>query len=117
MRRITLATNYYIRRLLNQNLDRLTFPILDATGERADSTTNFREILDSLYVREEKVDSMMVELERLALLHQCLNQASIRDQHDLQKTEAQLFGLLGCEVRSSSLETLTLGFEFQISHS
>jgi len=107
----TPVTRYYIRKLLQQNLDRLIFPILE-TGIRADDTSNIKEILASLYVKESKVDSMMLELERSALLHQSLNQSSVKDQQDLQKTEAQIFGLLGCEIKSSLLETLTIGFEF-----
>jgi hypothetical protein len=110
-RQITPATRYYIRKLLQQNLDRLTFPLLDNTGTRADATTHLREILASLYVKESKVDSMMLELERLALMHQSLHQSSV-NQQDLQKTEAQIFGLLGCEVKASFLETLTIGFQF-----
>ncbi|KAM3094107.1 hypothetical protein ACKFKG_17935 [Phormidesmis sp. 146-35] len=110
-RHFTPATRYYIRKLLQQNLDRLIFPMLDR-GIRADDTSNVREILTSLYVKESKVDSMMLELERLALLHQSLNQASVKDQQDLQKTEAQIFGLLGCEIKASFLETLTIGFQF-----
>ncbi|KAM3100921.1 hypothetical protein ACKFKF_10645 [Phormidesmis sp. 146-12] len=110
-RHFTPATRYYIRKLLQQNLDRLIFPMLDR-GIRADDTSNVREILTSLYVKESKVDSMILELERLALLHQSLNQASVKNQQDLQKTEAQIFGLLGCEIKASFLETLTIGFQF-----
>ncbi|WP_448283880.1 hypothetical protein [Phormidesmis priestleyi] len=112
MRRQITPARYYIRKLLQHNLDRLIFPILDNAGTRADTTTHVREILVSLYVKESKVDSIMFELERLALLHQSLNQASVKDQQDLQKTEAQIFGLLGCEVKASLIETLTIGFRF-----
>jgi hypothetical protein len=112
---LTTANTYYLRKLLQQNLDRLTFPVLDSTGARAEPHTNIREILTSLYVKESKVDSIMLELQRLTLLHQSLYQASVRDYQDLQKTEAQIFGLLGCELQSSSLETLTLGIEFQFT--
>jgi hypothetical protein len=109
---ITPATLYYIRKLLQQNLDQLVFPVMDDLGTRADVTTHIRKILASLYVKESKVESMMFELERLAVLHQSLNQSSVKDQQDLQKTESQIFGLLGCEVKASSLETLTIDFQF-----
>jgi PleD family two-component response regulator len=94
------AITYYIRRLLHQHRDRLTFPFVDSTGNQADANTNLGEILASLYVKEQKIDSVMFEVERLALLHQSLNQASVKDSQDLQNTEKQIFGLLGCEIKS-----------------
>lgn len=94
------AITYYIRRLLHQHRDRLTFPFVDSTGNQADANTNLGEILASLYVKEQKIDSVMFEVERLALLHQSLNQASVKDSQDLQNTEKQIFGLLGCEIKA-----------------
>jgi CheY-like chemotaxis protein len=98
-RQLTPATTYYIRKLLNRNLNRLTFAIVDSTGKKADVTTDLGDILDSLYVKAPKIAAMTGELERLALLHQSLSQASVRDSQDIQNTEAQIFGLLGCEIR------------------
>lgn len=97
------AITYYIRRLFHQHRDRLTFPFVDSLGNQADANTNLGEILASLYVKEQKIDSVMFELERLALLHQSLNQASVKDSQDLQNTEKQIFGLLGCEIQSDQL--------------
>ncbi len=99
-RQLAPAITYYIRRLLHQHRDRLTFPFVDSMGSQADANTNMGEVLASLYVKEQKIDSVMFEVERLALLHQSLNQASVKDSQDLKNTEKQIFGLLGCEVKS-----------------
>lgn len=99
-RQLAPAITYYIRRLLHQHRDRLTFPLVDSTGNQADANTNLGEVLASLYVKEQKIDSVMFEVERLALLHQSLNQASVKDSQDLQNTEKQIFGLLGCEIKA-----------------
>lgn len=104
-RQLAPAIIYYIRRLLHQHHDRLTFPIVDNSGKKADANTNLGEILASLYVKEQKIDSVTFEIERLALLHQSLSQASVKDLQDLQNVEKQIFGLLGCELkgRASSM--------------
>ncbi|MCY7322015.1 MAG: response regulator [Phormidesmis sp. CAN_BIN36] len=104
-RQLAPAIIYYIRRLLHQHHDRLTFPIVDNIGKKADANTNLGEILASLYVKEQKIDSVTFEIERLALLHQSLSQASVKDLQDLQNVEKQIFGLLGCELkgRASSM--------------
>lgn len=101
-RQLAPAITYYIRKLLHQHHDRLTFPIVDSTGTKADANTNLGEILASLYVKEQKIDSVTFEIERLTLLHQSLNQASVKDLQDLQNIEKQIFGLLGCELRGAA---------------
>ncbi len=98
-RQLAPAITYYIRRLLHQHHDRLTFPIVDSIGKKADANTNLGEILANLYVKAQKIDSVMFEIERLALLHQSLSQASVKDLQDLQNVEKQIFGLLGCELK------------------
>ena len=98
-RQLAPAIIYYIRRLLHQHHDRLTFPIVDNIGKKADANTNLGEILASLYIKEQKIDSVTFEIERLALLHQSLSQASVKDLQDLQNVEKQIFGLLGCELK------------------
>lgn len=97
-RQLAPAITYYIRKLLHQHQDLLTFPIVDGTGKKADVNTSVGEILASLYVKEQKIDSVMFEIERLTLLHQSLSQASVKDLQDLQNVEKQIFGLLGCEL-------------------
>ncbi len=98
-RQLAPAITYYIRRLLHQHHDQLRFPVVDDSGKQADANTTLGEILASLYVKEQKIDSVMFEVERLALLHQSLSRASVKDLQDLQNVEKQIFGLLGCELK------------------
>jgi hypothetical protein len=79
-RQFAPAITYYIRKLLNQYRDRLTFSVIDSTGKKADANTNLYEILTSLYVKEQKINAMAIDLERLALLHQSLSRSGARDR-------------------------------------
>jgi CheY-like chemotaxis protein len=100
-RQFAPAITYYIRKLLHQRRDRPTFSVVDSTGKKADTSTHLYEIIASLYVKEQKINSVMVELERLTLLHQSLSHSGARDQGDLRRTEEQIFGLLGCEMQAT----------------
>ncbi|MGI0492688.1 response regulator [Alkalinema pantanalense CENA528] len=86
--------SYYIRKLLRQNLDRLKFDNQQGAGIQADATSDLNVVLSSLYDNEQRANSVVDELERLALVHQSLSGQGARNRPELQKTEDKIFSLL-----------------------
>ncbi len=90
---------YHIRKLLRQNLDRLQFT--QPGGLPADVNSDLSAILMTLYGSSEKVHQVVDDLDRLTIVHQALSSNSVINRPDLQKTEDQIFTLLGFEARES----------------
>lgn len=86
--------SYYIRKLLRQNLDRLKFEGQQGDGIQPDATSDLNVVLASLYSNEQRINSVVDELERLALVHQSLSGQSARNRSELQKAEEKIFSLL-----------------------
>jgi adenylate cyclase len=90
---------YHIRKLLRQNLDRLQFT--RPGGLPADANSDLSAILLALYGSSEKVNQVVDDLDRLTIVHQALGSNSVINRPDLEKTENQIFTLLGFEARES----------------
>lgn len=89
------AIVYYIRKLLRQNLDRLQFVVASGAGLRADHLSNLNVVIQSLYLEETQIQTVILDLERLSLSHQALSSQASLHRQELVKLETQIFWLLG----------------------
>ena len=92
---LSLSYTYYLRKLLYQNLDRLKSVVARGAGLKADSQSDLNAVLNSLYPDSEEIQSVLQQLERLLLQHQTLSNQKVRHNQELDKTEQQIFWLLG----------------------
>jgi PAS domain S-box-containing protein len=99
---------YYIRKLLRQNLDRLSFVVAAGAGIKADPLNDLNAVIESLYLEEEEIVSVIQQLEYLALLHQSLASQGAKYRQELKKTEEELFWLLGFKVQESNQQEGTI---------
>lgn len=88
---------YYVRKLLRQNLDRLRFVRVDGQALIADGTRDLNEVLDSLYPSLGRKIAAIQDLDRLTIVHQTLGTSPGTNGHEIQKTEAEIFKILGFE--------------------
>lgn len=89
------AIAYYIRKLLRQNLDRLQFVVAAGAGLKADHLSDLNAVIRSLYCEEDEVNTVMLDLERLALAHQALSMQRVLNPQAIGKVEQEIFWLLG----------------------
>ena len=92
---LSLSHTYYLRKLLYQNLDRLQSVVARGAGLKADSQSDLNAVLNSLYPDSQEIQSVFQQLERLLLLHQTLSNQKVRHNQELDRTEQQIFWLLG----------------------
>jgi PleD family two-component response regulator len=96
---LPLATSYYIRKLLGQNLDRLEFIVASGAGLQADAVSDLQSVLQSLYLEEAELLAAVQELEELVLRHQTLSGQSTQHRQELRNAEQKIFWLLGFKLR------------------
>lgn len=102
---LSLATTYQLRRLLHQNLDRLTSIVAEGAGLKADPLSDLNCVLESLYLEDSEINHAVNRLEHFVSLHQSLNQQGAKHRQELRKVEQDIFWLLGFKF----IERLTLG--------
>ncbi|HEY9623578.1 MAG TPA: response regulator [Crinalium sp.] len=98
---VPVGIAYYIRKLLRQNLDRLTFVVASGAGIKADPLNDLNAVIESLYLEKEEIVAAVKQLEYLSLLHQSLSSQGAQYRQELRKTEEELFWLLGFKLQES----------------
>jgi len=86
---------YYIRKLLRQNLDRLQFVVAIGAAMKADQLSDLNAVIASLYLEDQEINSVVLDLERLALSHQTMSNQGAIHRQELKDLEQQMFWLLG----------------------
>lgn len=108
MRQLSLAATYHIRRLLHQNLDRLSSIVAAGAGLKADPLCDFNSVIESLYLEEQAIDSTLDRLEHLSALHQSLNLQGAKHRQELRKIEQDIFWLLGFKIKETNTHGIIL---------
>ena len=98
-RQLSLTTSYYIRKLLHQNLDRLTSVLEIGAGLKANSLSDLNAVLESLYLEEQEINAAIEQLEHLGVFHQTLSHQGAKHHQDLRAAEQNIFWLLGFKLR------------------
>ncbi|BAU14814.1 two-component response regulator [Leptolyngbya sp. NIES-3755] len=99
MKPLSLSATYHLRRLLHQNLDRLSSIVAAGAGLKADPLSDLNSVIESLYLEEYAIAETVDQLERLASLHQSLVTQSARHRQELRKIEQEIFWLLGFKLK------------------
>ncbi len=107
-RQLSLTTSYYIRKLLHQNLDRLTSVLAVGAGLKADSLSDLNAVLESLYLGEQEVDAAIEQLEYFGTFHQTLSHQGAKHHQELRNAEQKIFWLLGFKLRELAHHGLIL---------
>ena len=92
---LTPTTTYYLRKILRQNLDQLESVLGRETNLGFDPVTDLNSTLAFLCGDEESLASVVQNLERLAKYHQVLSSQGTLHRQELDKTEGEIFSLLG----------------------
>lgn len=106
---LSSITAYYIRRLLQQNLDRLTAPMstpLSQILEVSEAGTLLHHLgvvaTAAAPCPSSETQAMIRRVEQLALKHQTLNSRGAKHREGLKATETELFRLLGLHLQESA---------------
>ncbi len=91
---------YYLRKLLRQNLDRLTSVVAEGAAISVDPLSNLNAVLESLYVDEGQMRSAIEKIDRLTLFHQSLSGSQHSQQ--IHETEEQIFWILGFKLQEET---------------
>jgi adenylate cyclase len=91
---------YYLRKLLRQNLDRLTSVVAEGAAISVDPLSNLNAVLESLYTDEGQMRSAIEKIDRLTLFHQSLSGSQHRQQ--IHETEEQIFWILGFKLQEET---------------
>jgi PAS domain S-box-containing protein len=91
---------YYIRKLLRQNLPQLRSIVAKGAALKADEFSNLDDVINSLYLNSEEINSVIHQLEHLTLSHQALTNQGRNNFGDRRSIEEQLFWLLGYKLES-----------------
>ncbi len=94
-KQLSLTTSYYIRKLLHQNLDRLTSVLAIGAGLKADSLSDLNAVLESLYLEDREINAAIEQLEYLGAFHQTLSHQGAKHHQELRTAEQKIFWLLG----------------------
>ncbi|WP_242028471.1 response regulator [Pseudanabaena sp. FACHB-2040] len=70
-------------------------------GLKADALSDLNSVIESLYLEDEEINATVQQLDNLAVFHQTLSHQGARYRQDLQKTEQQIFWLLGFRPKES----------------
>ena len=92
---------YSIRKLLRQNLDRLQSVIADGAALKADDFSHLDDVIHSLYLEPQEVNSVIHQLEQLAMSHQALNTQNNQFIEQRKHIEEKIFWLLGYKLHRS----------------
>ncbi|WP_299484991.1 hypothetical protein [Acaryochloris sp. IP29b_bin.137] len=95
---VTVATCYYIRKLLAKHADELQSCVVAGAGMIADSTSDLNHVLESLYLEEPDISLAARELEVLAQLHQNFSNQNTSNRsviRQLAEVERRIFWILG----------------------
>ena len=92
------SINYYLQRLLRQNLNRLKSVVAPGAAIVADAFRDLNGVVESLYLDPEKINNVVDELEKQALIHQKLISSGMIYQTVLQECEEKIYWLLGFKV-------------------
>ncbi len=96
------AFAYYIRKLLIQNLDRLTSLAEDGAVVNVDLLSDLNALINRLYGAARESRSAIDQLERLAFFHQTLSSKGIQHSQQIRQSEQQIFRLLGYRLCESA---------------
>lgn len=106
---LTPTTNYYLRKVLRQNLDQLHSVLAKDTNlgfdPGFDPVTDINATLAFLYDDVTICQNVVKELERLAKYHQVLSTQGSLHRQELDKTETDIFAALGFRNSQEALET------------
>ncbi len=91
---------YYLRKLLRQNLDRLTSVVVEGATIPADPLSNLNAALELLYPDGLDRRSAIEKIDRLALSHQTLSGSQHNQQ--IHETEEQIFWILGFKLQDET---------------
>jgi adenylate cyclase len=118
---LSSVTAYYLRKLLQQNFDRLYLPTGSPIKSLADlltasETTEIVRHLPWLSTEPQagltasspQLQATVRQLEQLAMQHQTLNSQGARHQKSLKETETEIFRLLGLQLQESNPQTCIL---------
>ena len=89
------TTTYYLRKILRQNLDQLESVLARETNLGFDPITDLNETLSFLCGDRESLESVINNLERLSKYHQVLASQGTLHRQELDKTEGEIFSLMG----------------------
>lgn len=106
--RLSPTSSYYIRRLLHQNLDQLKSVLATGAGIEANPLSDLNEVLHSLYLETDELNSTIQSLERLAACHQLLIHQGSLHRKELEEVQAEIFWLLGFRFEQSEHRGLIL---------
>jgi len=89
------TTTYYLRKILRQNLDQLESVLAGETNLGFDPVTDLNETLSFLCGDRESLQGVIRNLERLSQYHQVLASQGTLHRQELEKTEGEIFTLMG----------------------
>jgi DNA-binding response OmpR family regulator len=93
--KLSPTASYYIRRLLHQNLDCLKSVLAEGAGVKANPLSDLNQVVSSLYLEQEEIAEVMDQLERLSSRHQMLATQGGLHRQEMDKTQTEIFWLLG----------------------
>ncbi len=93
--KLSPTTSYYIRRLLHQNLDRLKSVLAEGAGMTANPLSDLNQVVSSLYLEPTEIATVVDKLERLSSKHQMLASQGGLHRQEMDKTQTEIFWLLG----------------------
>lgn len=96
---------YHLRKLLRQNLDRLTSADDDGSAVPADPLSDLNLALEARYPEESLMRSAIEKLDRLVRFHQTLSSQGSQHSQEIQDTETQIFWILGFKMEQEEDET------------
>jgi len=96
------SINYYLQRLLRQNLKKLKSVVAPGAAVVADAFRDLNGVVESLYLDPEEINNVVDELEKQALIHQKLVSSGMIYQKALQECEEKIYWLLGFKVIPNS---------------
>ena len=92
-------TGYYICKLLRQNINRLKWVVAPGAGLQAEPWGNLNAVLNSLYLEDTEMATVVNRLEELTTYHRSLTEQIIHLTDDIAaeiaKSETAIFWLLG----------------------
>jgi hypothetical protein len=111
--RLSVTTNYYIRKLIRRYSGRLTSVITNAIILETSTQSSIDKILESLYLEPDHLVSLVNELELMVAYHQQIEkklpytstQKLSNTNAQLQELEQQIFRAIGFQVRETAAST------------
>lgn len=92
---------YSIRKLLRQHSDRLQSVVAQGAAFKADDFSDLDKVVQSLYLEPQEINSVIHQLEQLAMSHEALSTQNGQFVEERRNIEEKIFWLLGYKLNRS----------------